>query len=710
MMDLNRKRAPRSRSLSFLALGCSILWSPVAAAQTQITAADDEADAGEIVVTASGRIADTDSAPIAVSTLSGELIAARLQDTLFDVAPQLPGLTLNGTAGYGNFPIGIRGIASSTSLIGADDPVAVYLDGVYLGKPSAIMGDLLEVAQIDVVRGPQGTLYGRNATAGAVLITRREPGRDPEFSASASYGSFERWRLTGRAAGPIGDGLGASLAVTRTDAEGWGRNIFDGSPVVKRRGTAGIGTLAYDRNGLRAVLRADYMDERINDGYKKLNAIPYVAARPNIADASLRGDESTFAFNFPTFLDHNSAGVSLNVETDFSGMKLQSVTAWRTDTVEGSIDTDGTAASVNTNVTDEHHEQFTQSLILSGVSGATSWIAGVDAYNGKTDLVQVVGLVPLASSLTISASANVTAVGAFTEITQKLGEAVAITAGARINHDHKDFESAGAGRGVFPTTPPRDLKHSWTSFTPALRVSYTPTNDFLIYASVAKGFKSGGMTALQATPFEPETVWSYEVGSKWESSDRKVRITGAVFHADYNDLQVRVSRSLGIIQTLNAASATVRGAEFEANLQPVQGLRFSAFVNYTDAEYEDYIGPGPFDNEGETLNRAPKWQVGATAGFEHPTQIGSFSAEAVYSYRSRIYFSAPNVNGLSSEAYNQIDLRGGYETPDGRWSLAIVGKNLTQNRRINNVIIFGGNLVGSFNEPRSVQVQVGVKF
>lgn len=710
MMKRPSSISRRITRASLIATTCNILLAGAAAAQSEPEEERAETEGDDIIVTAS-RIDDPQSAPIAISSIGGEVIEARLYDTLFDVAPQLPGLTLNGTAAYGNFPIGIRGIASSTSLVGADDPVAVYLDGVYLGKPSAVMGDLLGVEQIDVIRGPQGSLYGRNATAGAVVITRREPGREPEFSASAAYGSFDRWRLSGRAAGPIaGEDLRASLDLSHTDADGWGTNLFDGSDVVRRRSTAGLGTLLFDGERVRAALRFDYMDARVNDGYKKLNAIPYHPARPNIADASLRGDESTFGFDFPTVLDHSSGGVTLNVETDIGGLTLRSVTGWRQDDVQGSIDTDGTVAPVNTNQTGERHEQLTQSLILSDETGRTSWIGGIDAYFGSTEVVQVVGVVPLASTLTISADAEVAAVGAFLEVTHELSDRFAVTAGARLNYDHKDYVSAGAGTGIFPVIGPFALEDSWTSFTPSLRFSYTPTEDWLIYASAAKGFKSGGMTALQAAPFAPETVWSYELGSRWTSPDGRLHVNGSIFHADYQDLQVRVSRGIGIIQTLNAASATVRGAEFETSWVPVEGLRISGFVNYVDAEYDEYLGPGGFDNAGERLNRAPKWQTGSVLAYEQPTAIGLFSAEAVYSHRSRIFFSAPNVLGLSSEAYHRLDLRAGYETPDGRWHLAVVAKNVTNDRHVNNVIIFGSNLVATFNEPRSLQLQAGFRF
>lgn len=708
----------KNRSYRFIVAGIALsgLWGATAppaisADSTAATSAgsgeSDSTALREVIVSATRRDTPLERTPVAVSAISGKVLSARMDQTLFDLAPQLPGLTMNGSAGYDNFPLGIRGIASSTSLIGSEDPVAVYLDGVYLGKPSAVMVDLLDVEQIQVIRGPQGTLYGRDATAGAILITQPHPSRRPDLTASASYGSFGQWRLASRVSGPLSDAWSGTVAVAHSGESGWGTNTFTGSKAVGKQSTAEVGALAFDQDALHATLRVDGLDEKIHDAFKKINAIPYSAAHPNIANDSLAGDPSTFAFNFPTVESHDGGGASLAVEYDMSGAVLKSITGWRFDDLRGSIDTDGTAKSLTTNVTNEHHHQLSESLTLSGDGAYDSWITGLDAYHAIDNLVQVVGVPALASSLTVSAHEQLTAVGVFAEYTRKLGSRFALTGGGRVNDDHKDFTSAGGGAGVLPSTPAAGLTHSWTSFTPSARATYTPNKQLLVYASVGKGFKSGGMTALQATPFNPETVWNYEGGLKWTSASQRMYVNADGFHEDYKNLQVRVSRGLGLIQTLNAAAARINGAEFETGVTLLKGLRLSAFANFTDARYLDYIGPGPFNNAGQSLNRAPKWQTGATLDFDHDTPIGLFSGELTYSERTRIYFSAPNVDGLSSPGYSQLDARLGYEVPSGRWRLSLIGKNLTDQRHVDNVVIFASTLAANFNEPRSILAEVG---
>ena len=512
------KNPPYGLVLTGLAL--SALWgaTPARAAVADSAAASADSAASnsgalqEVIVSATRRHTPLERTPVAVSAISGRQISDRMDQTLFDLAPQLPGLTMNGSAGYENFPLGIRGIASSTSLIGSEDPVAVYLDGVYLGKPSAVMVDLLDVDQVQVIRGPQGTLYGRDATAGAILITQSHPSSHPELTASASFGNFGQWRLASRVSGALSQDWSGTLAVAHSDESGWGTNTFNGSKAVGRQSTSELGALAFDRGSLHAILRVDGLTEQIHDAYKKINAVPYSAAHPNIADDSLAGNPSIFTFNFPTGESHDDGGASLEVAYDMPGATLKSITGWRFDDLRGSIDTDGTAASLSTNVTNEHHHQFSQSFSLSGNSNYNTWITGIDAYHATDTIVQVIGAPVIASSLTISAREQLTAVGAFAEYTQKLGDRFALTAGGRINEDHKDFTSAGGGVGLIPSTPAASLTHSWTSVTPSARATYTPNKQLLLYVTVGKGFKSGGMSALQGTAFDPESVWNYEAG------------------------------------------------------------------------------------------------------------------------------------------------------------------------------------------------------
>jgi iron complex outermembrane receptor protein len=693
------------------ALGAGCLAFVGARAETAApTAPTADTRVQEIIVTATRRATNIQDTPVAISAVSGKKLENLEVTDLFTAAPYLPGVTINGTAGYGNFPVGIRGVASSTSSVGSDDPVATYIDGVYVGKPSAVMADLLDVDQVEVVRGPQGTLYGRNASAGAILVNHATPTDTPSFSGDVSDGSFGRWVIDGRASGPLGDGFTASLAIRHTDMSGWGENTYNDTKAVSREATSEVAALAYQAGPWKSVLRADAEDETNHDAFKKINAIPFNTADPVSADASLAGAPNTYSFNYPTVFNRRDGGLSLTNEVDLGGgTVLHSITGYRYDTLKGTLDTDATAANLNTNGTDEGLNQFSQTLYATGGRGWGTWIGGLDFYKGLTRVDQLVGDPAIGSSLDIFGHDDDTSLAGFGEGTAKLGD-FSLTGGGRLSTENKDFEYRGVGAGLIPNYADTRLSKTWNAFTPSVRLAYDPTQAVMAYVSVASGYKSGGFTVLQPAAFNPERVLTYEAGVKTTWLDGALTLDGDAFWSDYKNLQVRVPISVGVIETLNAAAATIRGAEFEGGWRVTDRLSFTGFADFTDAQYDNYIGPGGIQNSGQYLDRAPKWQDGATARYAQPIGLGKLTGELTYAYRSKIFFQAPNLTALGSPGFNQLDARIAYDTPDGHWTLALVGRNLIDGRHIDNVIVFATNLVASYNEPASYVVKLSFRY
>jgi iron complex outermembrane receptor protein len=619
-------------------------------------------------------------------------------------------VTFNGTAGYGNFPVGIRGVASSTSLVGSDDPVATYIDGVYVGKPSAVMADLLDVDQVEIVRGPQGTLYGRNASAGAILINHAAPSQTPSFSADVGGGSFGQWTVDGRASGPLAPGLTGSLAVRHTDEAGWGENLYNDTRASRREATSEVGALAYQSGPWKAVLRADAIDETVHDALKKINAVPFNTADPVTANDALAGAPDTYDFNYPIVYNRRDGGLSLTNEVDLGGgTLLHSITGYRYDTLKGTADTDATAANSNTNGTDEGLNEVTETLYGTGGGGWGTWIGGLDFYKGLTRLNQLVGVPGLGSSLDVIGHNDDTSVAGFAEGKVKFGD-FNLTAGGRLSTEDKDFEYVGFGKGLLPNYADTHLSKRWGAFTPSVRLAYDPTQGLMAYVSVASGFKSGGFTVLQPAAFNPERVLTYEAGLKTTWLDGALTLDGDVYWSDYKDLQVRVPVSVGVIETLNAAAATIRGAEFEGGWRITRRLSLNGFADFTDAQYDDYIGPGGIQNQGQYLNRAPKWQSGVTGRYVQPVGAGTATGELTYAYRSKIFFQAPNLPGLGAPGFSQLDARLAYDTPGGHWTIAVIGRNITGERHIDNVVVFATNLVATYNEPASAVVKVTFKY
>lgn len=688
-------------------LAGGIGWSGEAVAQ-------DAAEAGSVrkmdavVVTATRRPTDVQDIPISVVAVDAELLEDRGAANLFEAAPYLPGLTMNGSAAYNNFPLGIRGIASSTSLVGSDDPVAVYLDGVYIGKPSAVVTELLGLDHVEVIRGPQGALYGRNATAGALLLVRKTPPNEMQVEGNLRYGSFDQWRAEGRVAGPLSsEGLSGSLNFMATDRDGWGTNNFDGSKSNYRKSTAGLGSLQFDSGALSAALNVDYVDETVGQGFARINAVPFAQANPISADDDLLGDPDEYNTNYPSQFDRTGGGASLNVEIDLGGgTKVHSVTGYRFDDVSGTTDSDGTSVDFSRNQTDERLDQFVQTLYAAGGGTRSEWLLGADFYAGQTRLQQLVSLVALNSSINVFADNETRSGAVFGEYTYGLTDRLRLTGAARYSQETKRFEDRSEGAGLLGSLPNRVQSETWDSFTPSLRASFDATEDVLLYASLSTGFKSGGFTVQQAGSFDPENVLTYEAGLRSTYADGRVLLNGAIFSSEYKDLQVRVPISFGVIQTRNAGKAKINGFEMETAVELNEFFNLSGYVTYLDATYDDYIGPGNIQNAGQRLSRAPEWQGGVTFGAGRDIKSGRISGELAYTFRDQIYFQAPNLEPIGSPAFDRIDARAEFATLDDRWSLALVGRNITDERHVDNVIILGSSLLANFNEPASWYLQL----
>jgi iron complex outermembrane receptor protein len=674
------------------------------------------ADAGifqieEVLVTATRREADLQDLAVSVVAVDGEKIDALGASNLLEAANYLPGVTITGTAGYNNFPIGIRGIASSTSLVGSDDPVAVYVDGVYIGKPSAVMSDMLGVERVEILRGPQGALYGRNATAGALLLSHEDPAENPEASVSLRYGNYGRWRARLGASGPLGEtGLAAGINFSMTDEDGWGENIVTGDKANARKATSSLGTLTYNVDALSVEMRIDTTDETVTQGFQRLNEIPFNQGDPSQADNNLQGDPDDYASNLPNVFDRSAGGSTLTVDFEPGSFGVHSITGYRFDDLEGSIDSDGTAADFSRNQTDERHDQFFQSLFLTRSAENSELIAGIDLYFAQTRLQQKVSLIAFDSSLNIFADNEARSVALFAEYSHQIRHNLELTVGGRYSYEEKRFEDRTEGAGLLPGIPNRVQEDDWDSFTPVARLSFEPRDNLMIYGSASTGFKSGGFTVQQNGSFNPEDVITYELGLKSAWNDGRLVANGAFFFSDYQDLQVRVPVSLGVIETRNAGEAEIFGAEFEASFAITAGIGLSASATYLDAEYVDFVGPGQIQNKGERLNRAPEWQGTLGLDFEKTVGFGVLSGDISYAYRDEVFFQAPNLSALGSPSFAQLDARLTLTAPTEKWSLSAIARNLLDERYVANVVVLGSGLIASYNEPPRFFLEAEYRF
>jgi iron complex outermembrane recepter protein len=645
-----------------------------------------------------------------VSAFTSDTLNVDRITTIADLNSIAPDVSINGRAQGAENPITIRGVGSDFLGLGADDAVAVYLDGVYQGRQYGAISELPGVDRIEVLRGPQGTLYGRNATGGAISIVSKEPSPDAAFSMNAGYGSRNERFVNGYGtAGILGDAAAVSLSGAYRQRDGYSHNLYTNTDLNDLEnwdlnGAIRLLTVSNLRLILRGdvgVLRSSFQSKDITNG---------------------DGDPDRYNVNFPGREERRFGGIGLTAEYDFGPATLTSITATRRASYFGTFDSDGTALDLfrlDPYYEDQH--QFSEELrIASNGQGRFQWLIGGYYYRERTSGTVDLGFIVFASSLSL-VSANLThSTAAFGEVSYRLTSKLKATAGLRSSQDLKafDFHQVASG-GLFPSVPFSHSINDAHALTPRYVLDYQFDPQVLGYASASRGFRSGGFSAINPLPFgtplpfHPEYIWAYEIGLKSELFERRLRWNNAVFYYDYKDLQVRSSDQYGFVVIQNAASAHIKGVETELTARPSEHFEFGSSLSYLDARYTHYVSAVPglsvVDESGHYLNRAPKW---STEEWVQPSArlgaLGTLTLRASYWYKTTLWYSEDNLQPYGSGATGELKARLTYTPERGPWSVAIYGDNLTDRRWRTSVFDVVGHPQALFNPPRLVGVDIHV--
>jgi iron complex outermembrane receptor protein len=712
----------------------------LALAQDQAPAAETaDAAEGEIIVTARRREESLIDVPIAITAISGAQLERSGAIDITDVANVAPNVTLeNSRATNSTLTAFIRGVGQQDPVAGFEQGVGIYLDDVYLNRPQAAVLDIYDVERIEVLRGPQGTLYGRNTVGGAVkYVTKRLP-NEFALNARATYGEYDQLDGVLSASAPIGDGtLRLGGAVAKLTRDGFGKNLTTGldnydKDVLGLRGSAEI-----HAENFFARLAGDYTHDtsHARGGHR---LIPSQLTNAPVLDDVY---DTRGGLNDPK-QDVKSYGVSLFMEANpDETFTFRSISAYRHDKSSTPIDFDA-LPSVDVDVPGKYiNSQFSQELQLLVDAGPLQGLIGgyyLDAqartpFDVRLYTSNPVGLPLLTASTNAFVRTNTLA--GFADFTYDLTEQFAVSVGGRYTWDERkasilrqnyilggspEFGPAG---GVPLGGPGTNFKgqRSFTKFTPRASVSFKPTPDHNLYASYSQGFKGGGFDPrgvgvnapdLNADgvrsdaeiasflSFAPEKVESYEVGYKGSLLDRRLNVALAAFQADYSDVQVPGSAACvlpgnipsfcGVVT--NAGKARFRGFEGEIGgrvgedlLTGGDRLRFSGAVGYIDAKFRQYItniGAGaaakPVDvADFRHVQNTPKWTFNQSTTYSAPLGSGSLDLTESISYRSKTnQFEIANPF-LDQEGYALLDASVVYHGADDRWSLGLYGKNLT---------------------------------
>jgi iron complex outermembrane receptor protein len=699
-----------------LLTGVAVVAMAAALAGEARAAADDRAvTLQEVIVTAVKRETNLQETPVAITALSGANLAARDIKDIQSLSVSVPGLVFAESVSQQQ--VMLRGIGTDIPNLSGETGVAFHIDGVYLGsldQATAAFGDL---DRIEVLRGPQGTLYGRNATGGAINLITKAPQFKPEADLTALYGNYEHVELRASMTGPLSDQVAGRLSLYTDDRDGYRHNLTNGQRLDDNHERSLRGALLFTPSDkLEIVLRGDYDKDRFTGNPNK----PLGVGSPSAGEDTIQNIPGIGRFvrdplidfaDFPDHFEKEIWGASATATYKTPDVIFKSITAYRHDNMPLSIDSDGTellGLNIANTVTDR---QLSQEFQLSSAQmGSVEWLAGAFFYDQHSALgINALFATPFGPFPFISQTVQDTkSAAAFGEVYLNLDDKLRITLGARYTDDRKNFSNSFGVSG----------RASYSAFTPKLGIEKKFTPDVFGYATVSQGFKAGGFNVFDATgfSFRPEKVTAYEAGLKTQGWDHRARINTSVFYYDYRDLQVTQFPGDGTQLIRNAANARIYGADVDFQLAPTDGLRFDGILSLLNARFRKFITAdvldpaGPLrDLTGKHLIRSPPVSGTFGAEVDVPAVVdGKITLRGELSYSDTYFFTAFNRPPAEQKAYTMVNAFITYRAADGTWQANVFGRNLS------NVAIltsgFDSPKVGSFGAPRTFGVSVSRRF
>lgn len=691
--------------LHFLS-AASLLATVQTPALAQTTTADKDEN-GEIIVTAQKRSESLQNVPIAITAISADQLTDRGIRNSVDVAAATPNLQINETAGSGTQPaVFLRGIGLNDFSLNNSGPVAIYLDEVNLSSFGAQNFSLFDMARVEVLRGPQGTLYGKNTTGGAVNFVTQLPGAEWNGGASASYGSFRSMRIEAAVGGPLSDTLGIRIAGLRNYSRGFFTNLATGEKSNGADLWAARGTIQWRPNdALEVILRGriEANNSRFNWYDQEGTLDPLTGAQ--CAAAQVLAHQCVDAFGYsdqdPAYQgrfsrnakqDNKVSSTSLKIGYDLGGVQLTSITAHTRSDNFYPEDTDVSPNQLVEVTLGANTDTFSQELRANGESDRLKWILGLYYAWERVDQDQTADALrdirpdPAAFFSRHLNRQTGKVYAAFGQLDFKLSDALSLTAGARLTQDNKQFrtqlqfEEPGLIIPLFDT--PLAIKKG--NFSWKLGVNYTPDKDWLLYASASRGFKGGGFNGSfifdpsQNVPYRPETLTAFEIGSKNKFADGRITLNTAAFLYDYRDAQVfSIVSSNGFPISLlnNAPKARIYGAEAELSARIADGLSFNAALGLIHTEFTRFpTFTGDFT--GNRLARAPSVTASGSINYEHEFEgFATLAASVDISHQSMVFFGTENSALGQQRGYALAGARLALNFDKGI-GIAVFGRNL----------------------------------
>lgn len=765
------------RTASRLAFAVALGMTSTAALAQEVPAeatSQDTARLDEIVITAQRRAVGLQDSALAVSAIGGETLAADQILSFEDVAKRVTSLSFTAISGLDQ-EFNIRGITNTRlDSPSADQSIGIFVDEVYVGRPGLFNFDMFDIERVEVIRGPQGVLLGRNVVGGALSVITARPSFTPSGAASVSYGSYNEVLARAHVTGPITENLAGRLSIQSRNHDGYNYDVEHNRELDDLRSFQARAQLLYSApdSDLTARLIVDYTNDSSSGGHQIAwagGAGPWSAGRAAVGVArgrplGVRESLPTHplfrgnAVETPQGLEREAYGVIATVEKGIGDFAtLQATVGYRSGSADSVYDQTGLGPSNSFGVISpllfatpvseyEDATQFSQEirLVSNKVDQGFDWIVGAYHQRDKVDKIDHFwGEVPLAALDQVSGeslwenSATNTSYSAFGQLGYTFNDQWRLVGGLRYSKDKKEGRVVGTAiatgdrfnpGGVVPLSPmgpglaagqsfSANYGNDWSQMTAQATVEYTPTDDLLFYLTYSTGYKGGGYedtpanAAAAVISYDPETVINIEAGAKIDFLDGRARLNLAAFSMDYDDLQVTQTDTNCLCSvTDNAASARIRGFEAEGRFAVNHRLELFGAFTYLDTEYLEFIDSLGNNNKGKFLQRTPKNQF--NVGLDYTADLGSWSDALNFrvNYTRKGKMYWAPTNLQTEESYGLLDARVALALPNTDWQVAVWGRNLQNTLYRTNINYALRDEVSRIGAPRTFGAELSVRF
>jgi iron complex outermembrane recepter protein len=744
-MQRHIQRLPRIVGSSFIGKsalisvsGAMLLAISLGAAAADKTSPASDSAAGslaEIVVTAQKRSENVQDVPASITALSSADLENRQINDIVDLQRQVPSMEVGQL--YGANLITLRGISTGLT-VGTEDPsVAVHVNGVYQPRSRSLDVALMDLERVEVLAGPQGTLYGRNATGGVVNYITKGPTKELSGEITGIVANYDRFGAKGTVSGHITDQIGFRISGLWDDQKtGYTKNLLAGAAndtLEFKTSKGGHLTLTFDpADALKITLDGMYLKTEGATSFSPFGPSNSAGVQALLDPQTFRAHE--IYTSYPNALNSNFGLYSLTAAWDISSdVQLKSISAFQTYKDDMFIDNAGSPfTAVAVHQKDDDHT-FTQEFDLSThlFSNRLTSIYGLYYFDDhiKIDTEVPFNIAPPPNFYIFASALKGTSYSAFTDQTFSVTDRLRLIAGIRYNHDKKETTNS-------LTIPPFGVicatgdSRSWSAWTPRVGAQYDVAKDVMTYAGWQKGFKAGGFTANTCgNPFDPETIQGPEIGIKSELFDHHLRLNAAAYYYTYKNLQVQQEFGVGQFGTTNAAAAKIKGVEISARTKFDNGLSADLAMNFQSAKYSDFKNcnqtsridacttPALFalltqDVSGNTLNRAPPYSINLGIEYEYNMPAGSLLFRAETFHSGKVNYDEFDTPAMSQPAYSVQNLFMTFTSANQKYQVRGFVKNLA-NKDYKIAAFFNsadGEPSGTWAPPRTYGGEVTFKF